>query len=47
MTNTLVNVKTGHKTVMDIRKVLVDNEIGGGKGLPASIFTQNFLNTGK
>ena len=47
MTNTVVNVKTGHKTVMDIRKVLVDNEIGGGKGLPASIFTQSFLNTGK
>lgn len=47
MTNTLVNIKTGHKTVMEIRKVLVDDEIGGGKGLPASIFTQNFLNTGK
>jgi len=47
MTNTLVNIKTGHKTVMDIRKVLVDKEIAGGNGLPEAIFTQNFLNTGK
>lgn len=41
MVTMLENVQTGHKTKLTILKIAVD------KPLPAGVFTQNFLNTGK
>lgn len=41
MLNEMVNVQTGHKTQLQVLKVVVDNP------LPDRIFTQQFLSTGK
>lgn len=41
MVNTLTNVQTGHSTKIEILKIEID------KALPAKVFTQNFLSTGK
>ncbi|MBQ0052718.1 MAG: outer membrane lipoprotein-sorting protein [Treponema sp.] len=41
MVTLMENVQTGHKTRLSIMKIVVD------KPLPAGVFTQSFLNTGK
>lgn len=41
MVNLMENVQTGHKTRLTIQQIILD------KPLPAGVFTQNFLNTGK
>ena len=41
MSNTLVDLATGHSTTLTITQIEIDKEI------PARVFTQQFLNTGK
>ncbi len=41
MINSMKNVQTGHETKLAIQKIILD------KPIPAKVFTQNFLNTGK
>lgn len=41
MKSLMTNVQTGHSTKLEIKQIVVD------KPLPAKVFTQNFLSTGK
>lgn len=41
MISFMKNVQTGHSTKLEVKQIVLD------KPLPANVFTQNFLNTGK